>query len=104
MGALKALEGFHRIYEEVSVVTSGRGILLYVLSILAWGVEIGSIVLQTKLFFGGAVADTMSAYLASAMSGDPSVPLRQFIFISVILLLVLFCVIQTVRAFSKKKG
>ena len=51
-----------------------------------------------------AVADTMSAYLASAMSGDPSVPLRQFIFISVILLLVLFCVIQTVRAFSKKKG
>ena len=52
MGALKALESFHRIYEEVSVVTSGRGILLYVLSFLAWGVEIGSIVLQTKLFFG----------------------------------------------------
>ena len=43
MGALKALESFHRIYEEVSVVTSGRGILLYVLSFLAWGVEIGSI-------------------------------------------------------------
>ena len=104
MGALKALESFHRIYEEVSVVTSGRGILLYVLSFLAWGVEIGSIVLQTKLFFGGAVAETMSAYLASAMSGDPTVPLRQFIFVSVILLLVLFVIIQCARAFSKKKG
>ena len=104
MGALKALESFHRSYEEVSVVTSGRGILLYVLSFLAWGVEIGSIVLQTKLFFGGAVAETMSAYLASAMSGDPTVPLRQFIFVSVILLLVLFVIIQCARAFSKKKG
>ena len=74
------------------------------LSFLAWGVEIGSIVLQTKLFFGGAVAETMSAYLASAMSGDPTVPLRQFIFVSVILLLVLFVIIQCARAFSKKKG
>ena len=86
------------------MVTSGRGILLYELSFLAWGVEIGSIVLQTKLFFGGAVAETMSAYLASAMSGDPTVPLRQFIFVSVILLLVLFVIIQCARAFSKKKG
>ena len=56
------------------------------------------------MFFGGAVAETMSAYLASAMSGDPTVPLRQFIFVSVILLLVLFVIIQCARVFSKKKG
>ena len=104
MAALRWLESIQRVYEEVSVVTGGRGILLYVLSFLAWGVEIGSIVLQTKLFLGGSAAATMSAYLSSAMSGDPVIPLRQFIFVSVILLLVLFCVIQTVRAFSKKKG
>lgn len=104
MAALRWLESIQRVYEEVSVVTGGRGILLYVLSFLAWGVEIGSIVLQTKLFLGGSAAATMSAYLSSAMSGDPTTPLRQFIFVSVILLLVLFVVIQTVRAFSKKKG
>lgn len=104
MAALRWLESMQRVYEEAAVVTRGRGILLYVLSFLAWGVEIGSILLQTRLFLGGSAGATMSAYLNSAMSGHPSEPLLQFIFISVILLVLLFAVIQAVQAFSKKKG
>ncbi len=104
MAALRWLENIQRVYEEASVVTSGRGVMLYVLSFLAWSVEIGSLVLQVKLFLGGSTASTMSAYLSSAMSGHPSTMLQQFIFISVILLLVLFVIIQAVRAISRKRG
>jgi len=40
---LGVLKKFDEIYKEIDGVTKGRGIILYILSILAWGIEIGSL-------------------------------------------------------------
>lgn len=94
LAMLKMLETLNKIYLEIANVVRGRGIMLYFLSFIAWGVEIGSITLLNSFFGEEDVSQVISKYLTSAMIGNPSIELRQFIVASVALLVVLYLIIK----------
>lgn len=81
-------------------MTRGRGILLYALSVIAWGIELGSVVLISG---DRGIRDknrVISQYLSSALGIGYSIELRQFVFCSVVLLIITYSVI---KFFEQKK-
>lgn len=84
--ALKLLENFWAVYEEVAQVVHGRGIVLFVLSTLAWTVEIGAVFLRNSFFKKRVDYAVLMEYLVSAIAGNNSENLSRFIFISVLVL------------------
>ena len=93
--ALRYLESFNRVYQEILTVTKGRGIILYILSLLAWSIEMGSVAI-----FGGDLSD----YLTSALSDSQSYELKQFIFISVILLIVIYLFVKAIDTLKTERN
>lgn len=97
---LHFLDVLHTVYGEISGVTRGRGILLYALSVIAWGIELGSVVLVSG---DRGIRDknrVISQYLSSALGIGYSIELRQFVFCSVVLLIITYSVI---KFFEQKK-
>ena len=85
---LKLLEAVEAVYREITLVTRGRGALLYFLSLLAWGAEIGSFAIvygKGEENIGGSISE----YLSGALGGSMSEELSRFVFISVVVLLAL---------------
>lgn len=104
LAVLKLLDMFHRIYKEIAAVSKGRGILLYGLSIVAWSVEIGSIALVHGFRGDGKLTQAISEYLMSAMSGNQSRELRQFVFASVILMVCVYIFIKITDLVKGRRG
>lgn len=95
--ALKLLDTMNRVYIEIMNVSRGRGIILYVLSLLAWTVEIGSVVLL-KTITGkcNGLSDKISEYLKSALLGSQTIELKRFVLISVILMIVIYLFVKVI--------
>lgn len=104
LAVLKILETCNMIYGEVTGVSKGRGIILYCLSLVAWGVEIGSIAIMNGISGNGKLTQAISEYLMSAMSGKQSVELRQFIFASVVLMVCIYFIIKIKEFFEERRG
>lgn len=102
LAVLSMLERADTLYHVVENTVVGRGIILYFLSLTAWGVEIGSVVLQSRISDNKAVDIVITDYLASAMSGNHTPELSQFIFASVVLLAVFYLVIKVLDRIGKK--
>ncbi len=100
---LKILDSLNMIYREIESVTKGRGILLYVMSLAAWAVEMGSVV----VLHGGSDQYSMnqeiSEYLLSAMGQGRFVMLRLFVYISIVLLIAVYVVIKIVEILSVER-
>ena len=94
--ALRFLDNTYKVYEEIVSVSKGRGVILYILSLVAWAVEIGSVALISRMLGGGQVNEKISSYLTSALSNNQSVELRQFIFISIGLLIVIYLIVKLI--------
>ncbi len=92
---LRYLESLNRVYNEILTVTKGRGLILYILSLLAWAIEMGSVAI-----FGGKLSD----YLDSALSDSQSFELKQFIFISVILLIVIYLFVKAIDTLKPERN
>lgn len=103
LAILKMLETLNRIYQEIKSVSRGRGVILYFMSLVAWGVEIGSIALISGLSGEGKLNKMMSGYLASAMSGNKSAPLKRFVFVSVVLMILMYVIIKAVEMLKEKR-
>lgn len=103
LAVLKMLETLNKIYCEIENVAKGKGIILYFMSLLAWGVEIGSLTLLQGISKDGEVSQIILDYLASAMSGNQSIELKQFVIKSVVLLIVLYLVIKAGEMILGKK-
>lgn len=101
--ALKLLDNLNLIYVEISDKIKGRGIILYVLSLLAWGVEIGSMSLVFNLNGGTDLGGKITEYLSSALVGDQSVELKQFVFISVILMIFIYILVKLFGSSSRER-
>lgn len=103
---LRILDSLNMIYREIEDVIKGRGILLYVMSMAAWAVEIGSIVIQSGWPDRAFLNQKIYEYLLSAMGQGRSVMLRQFIYISIMLLMITYVVIKTLEFLpgEKRKG
>ena len=67
---------------------------MYFLSLIAWGVEIGSITLLNKLDKDIGLSSTISDYLTSALSGGQSNELGQFVFISILFMISIYLVLK----------
>lgn len=97
---LKFLDILNLIYQETMNVSKGRGTILYFMSLMAWGVEIGSIIILNNLFEKGEFSQKVSVYLTSAISENQSIELRQFIFISVFFMIVSYIGVKIVELLS----
>ena len=98
---LSYLDKMNMVYAELINVSRGRGIILYVLSLLAWVAEIGSVSLMSGIVkdanassSGMGLSDKISEYLMSALGGPESVELKRFILISVALMIVIYVLVK----------
>ena len=97
---LRILDSLDMIYREIEGVTKGRGILLYAMSLAAWAVEMGSIAIRYGLSDQSSLSHKISEYLLSAMGQGRSAMLRQFIYISIVLLIAVYMLIKTIELLS----
>lgn len=103
--ALKLLESFMEIYVEVEKVIRGRGTILYFLSLIAWGNEIGGVLLLHGFNDGQSnLGKAILNYLSTAISGIPSDEFRWFTLISVISLIFLYLLLQIAGSKPAGKG
>lgn len=91
---LKMLYGFNIVYAEIRSISRGRGGIIYILSIIAWGAEIGAVMLMDSLINKGNSYKTIMAYLVSSINMGQVVELIRFRFTSVLLLLVFYLIVK----------
>lgn len=91
LAALRALEVLDEMYQKISGVLRGKGLLLYLLSLVAWLGEMGGVLLLT-----GGAAGQVSAYLEAALTGGDYLILKQFVLANVLLLLGLYGILYLV--------
>lgn len=101
--ALKTLESIHTLYSEIENVVKGRGMILYFLSLAAWGIEISNITLINYMTGGNHTGVVISEYLLPAMSRRQSPEFDQFVFISVIGFVLLFWMLWVRKMLFKKE-
>lgn len=94
LNTLNMLEAFQVIYSEIRGVLRGRGVILYFLSLVAWIAEIGSIVMINQHSEHMDTVMLVSEYLLSAISGNQSLYMSKFVFISVAGLLLLYVILK----------
>lgn len=100
--ALGLLESCNNVFLEITGVTQGRGIILYFLSLIAWGIEIGSVALRVTLLKDETPGKVISEYLQSTLSTIQSNPLKLFIFMSVILSITVYMIIKLFELLPKE--
>lgn len=103
LAALRILEAVDRLYQETQSVVKGRGIILYFLSLIAWGAEIESITLLNDTVENVQLSQTISRYLTSAIGGSQSIELKKFVIASVGLLIVIYLIIKVGEIVRGKK-
>ena len=92
LSMLKFLDTLGRVHGEIRAVLGGRGILLYILSMIAWGVEIGSLALLQGA--DGAPGERVSRYLSAALGMEDSVELKRFVVFTILLLIFVYGIIK----------
>lgn len=99
---LGVLKKFDEIYKEIDGVTKGRGIILYVLSILAWGIEIGSLYIISTINNTKQIDNDVFEYLRAALRGNKSLELKRFIIVTILLLMGVYIIIKILYTVNKK--
>ena len=102
LSMLKLLDGTFRIYREIKGVLHGRGSMLYILSVLAWGVEIGSLALLHGA--EGHLGETVSCYLSAALGMGDSAELKRFVVFTILLLILAYIVIKLAETLAGKRS
>lgn len=100
---LKMLEMLNTIYLEIEGVVKGKGIILYFMSLVAWGAEIGSVILLNKIVGKDEMDLAITGYLMSALGGNQSTELARFVFVSVVLLMITYLLIKLKEMCSKRR-
>lgn len=87
---LRSLDYLEHAYAEVAAVVKGKGVILYALSLMAWAVENGGLVILDRILAGQCTGQAVSMYLTAALAGTESAYLKQFVGVSVVLLSLLY--------------
>ncbi len=95
LSMLKLLDTLGRVHGEIRAVLGGRGILLYILSMIAWGVEIGSLALLQGA--EGSPGERVARYLSAAIGMEDSVELKRFVVFTILLLIFVYGIIKMVE-------
>lgn len=102
LAMLKFLDGTFRVYREIKGVLHGRGCLLYILSVLAWAAEIGSLVLLQGA--KGSIGETVSRYLSAALGMGDSPELKRFVVFTILLLILAYILIKLAEMAAVKRS
>lgn len=94
MHFLKFLDNLNGIYLELKNVTQGRGLILYIMSLVAWGVEIVSLFLNGGSAGAENLNEEISIYLNASLGMGKSTELGVFILVSVIITIVIYMLIK----------
>lgn len=100
---LKTIYEFKRIYNEISKLMSGRGFILYVLSLIAWGIELASLALVKFSLQENSLAYDFSLYLSSALGVNDSIELRRFVIVSILVLIVAYIALKIRDIIAKRR-
>lgn len=95
LSLLAVMEKLSGIYDETWSILRGRGMIMYFMSVAAWGVEIGGLFARNAISGKGQIGSMVSDYLESAIGGGQTAVLRQFVIISIALLV---CAYMAVKA------
>lgn len=101
--ALYLLEKLYYAYFELSKLIKGRCGILYLLSLTAWGMEIGGLLICNRFLQHNGSISFISKYLISALLGTESIMLKQFVLISIFLLFLLYLVVYSIEALKEKR-
>lgn len=101
---LKSLELLNNIYREIANVSKGRGIILFLMSLGAWGIEIGSLVLLNGINQNGKLEQIISDYLMAAIGIGKSTELLRFVCVSVIMAIAIYIGIKLAERIQGKKA
>ena len=82
---LELLEKMQETYLRIQMIAKGKYVILFALSLLAWGIEIGGI---------GLMGGEILPYLTSALTGTGNPLLQQYVMISVLLMLAVYVVLH----------
>lgn len=96
---LERLEDMYKLYEMVTDVVKGKGVVLYFCSLMAWLVEIGSIFIVSGITLSERINVSILQYLTSAVTGADVNNLKRFIVVSIIIQIMFYIVFHGVTLF-----
>lgn len=103
LALLRILDSLNLVYQEITDVSKGRGFILCFISFLAWAAEIGSLFILNGISGEGELSQIISAYLLSAIGAGTSAELKQFVFLSVFLMIATYFVIKVLEALKGRR-
>lgn len=106
MKLLKLLEDGHNAYVEIAAGMRGKFVVIYILSVLVWGIELGGVFVYSQVT--GAVKEkiSMPQYLLSALTGADFEFMNLFSIYSVAYLFalsVIFYVGRQIRQYRRRR-
>lgn len=104
LSVLRILETLNTVYQEIAGVAKGRGIILYFMSLAAWALEIGSLVTVNGITGTGELSIVVSRYLLSAVGAGQSVQSREFVFVSVVVLVLTGVIIKMEEMLTRRRN
>ena len=102
LALLRILDSLNLVYREITDVSKGRGLILCFISFLAWAAEIGSLAMLNGISGEGELSQIISAYLLSAVGAGTSTELKQFVFLSVLLMITLYFVMKGLEVLKER--
>ena len=100
---LKYLDVLAHIHRQVKSVVQGRGIILYALSVLAWGMELINLWIVSKSVPFAQLTAKITSYLSAALTNGPCPTLREFVALSIVLLAITYVLLQVGKLFFKRE-
>ena len=108
---IRTLRLIHRgkaVYQEVIGITKGRGVMLYILSLIAWMIEIGGVAFFCRSVSTDPVNTLLPNYLMAALGRSESTELNGFVIFSCAFLILVYAGIKlyeqlTVRRVKKER-
>lgn len=96
---LSLIERINGVYDKATEVISGRGIILFVISVISWIVESTGIILFSMndsknniMEMTGNISENINSYLNGTLLIEQSDYAAQYVFVSVIVMLVVYFV------------
>ena len=104
MRLLRLFSALQQEYAEIQAVVNGKFMLTYLLSLLAWVIEIGSLFLMCHKYLSLNSIKVMQDYITGAMKGASSEYLLAFICVSSVILFCIFVILKAVSLIRKGVG
>ncbi len=96
---LKAIE---KGYKNISEIIHGRGGLLFILSLFAWIIEVGSTMLIGIMFTNDASVHIVYSYLSSAVTGHENIYIQRLICVSCIAIIFSYTILKLFIEFKRR--